>query len=194
MDQIDRREALRRLSALVGGTLSASTVAAVLGGCSEELGLDREFETLTPEQGELVASMAEAILPTTDTPGARAAGVDGFIDLMLSRWMKPPEKRRFMEGLMKFKASFEQIHGKPFVDATSTEQLDFMEPLDLDGVEARRSGRLPLPFFATMKELVVTGYYTSEIGAAQELRYQVVFDKYDGDVDWTEGDRAFSNR
>lgn len=190
MQHIDRREALRRLSLLVGGTLSASTVSAVLAGCSAPDGYG--FQTLSHDQRDLVAELAETIIPTTDTPGARAARVHEFIDLILSDWMRPAERGRFMEGLVEFSGAFEAQHSMSFVDAGVTERMAFMEPLDEAGVAARQNGVDPLPFFATLKELVVSGYYTSEIGASQELRHQMVFAEYDGDVEWKEGDRAFS--
>ena len=192
MDQINRREALRRLSLLVGGTLSASTVTAVLNGCAGGKGDAYQFQTLAPDQQQLVASIADAIIPPTDTPGAAEAGVDVFIDQLLTSWMEPAEKGRFMEGLVAFGSSFRESRGIDFVEAETEQQLAFMSPLDIDAYEARAVGRSPLPFFGKVKELTIVGYYTSEIGATQELRYQIVFDKYDGDVDWHDGDRAFS--
>lgn len=194
MNQIDRREALKRLSLIVGGTLSASTVSAFLSGCGSGGGGDGfVFETLTPDQQELVTAIADVIIPATDTPGARDVGVDQFIDQMLSGWMKPPEKERFLDGLSTFESSFQTDNGKAFVHASSSDQLAYMEPRDVAAVTARREGRRPLPFFGVMKELVVTGYYTSEIGASQELRHQMIFAKYDGNVELQPGGRAWSN-
>jgi hypothetical protein len=67
-----------------------------------------------------------------------------------------------------------------------------MMPLDAEAFKARAEGKYPIPFFGMMKQIAIVGYYTSEIGASQELRYQIIFDKYDGNFDWQEGDRAFS--
>lgn len=193
MDQINRREALRRLSVLLGGTLSASTISAVLGGCtSDGGGATYEFETLSPDQRRFVASIADAIIPATDTPGAADAGVDVFIDKLLTNWMEPAAKGHFMEGLAAFRSSFREAYGIEFPDATSDQKLAFMMPLDAEAYQARVADESRISFFGRMKELTIVGYYTSEIGASQELRYQIIFDKYDGDVDWYEGDKAFS--
>jgi gluconate 2-dehydrogenase gamma chain len=192
MNQISRRDALKRLSLLVGGTLSASTVSAVLGGCG--LGgksQDYVFQTLSVEQVDLVAAIAEVIIPATDTPGARAAGVDQFIDLMLSGWMRPDERASFLIGLKAFDQSFEKESAKKFTEAGVKDQLAFMDPLDREAARARLDHQT-LPFFGRMKELVVTGYYSSEIGATQELRHQMIFPKYDGNVELAPGDRAWS--
>src|SRR5881628_3220928 len=83
---IDRREALRRAALALGGVLSAPLVAGVLAGCEARRAPAAAWRprTLTPDQTELVATIAEHILPETDTPGARAVGVHRFTDAMLA--------------------------------------------------------------------------------------------------------------
>src|SRR5947208_11607612 len=80
-DAIDRREALRRAALLLGGALAAPTIAGVLAGCEARRVPDSAWapRALTPGQAELVATVAEHILPETDTPGARAVGVHRFL-------------------------------------------------------------------------------------------------------------------
>src|SRR5439155_1124549 len=83
---IDRREALRRAALLLGGVLAAPTIAGVLAGCEARSVPDGAWKprALTPDQADLVATIADHILPETDTPGARAVGVHRFIDAMLA--------------------------------------------------------------------------------------------------------------
>src|SRR5207245_6091517 len=86
---IDRREALRRAALMLGGVISAPVIAGVLAGCEGRPGRGgggggRRSGALSSEQLELVATIAEHILPETDTPGARAVGVHEFIDAMLA--------------------------------------------------------------------------------------------------------------
>ena len=76
---IDRREALRRAALILGGVISTPVIAGVLAGCGR-----RRSGALSLEQLELVATIADHILPETDTPGARAVGVHEFIDAMLA--------------------------------------------------------------------------------------------------------------
>src|SRR2546427_12141116 len=98
---IDRRAALRRVTLFLGGALSASTVAGVLAGCEARRTPDGAWtpRALTSEQVELVAAVAEHILPETDTPGARAALVHRFIDAMLAESYPAEERQRVMTGL-----------------------------------------------------------------------------------------------
>ncbi|MDQ6634663.1 MAG: gluconate 2-dehydrogenase subunit 3 family protein, partial [Gemmatimonadota bacterium] len=76
---IDRREALRRTALLLGGAISAPTLAAMLAGCETPAPAAGDSgwapRALSTAQGAQVATIAEHIIPTTDTPGARAAGV-----------------------------------------------------------------------------------------------------------------------
>ena len=72
---IDRREALKRTAMLMGGALSSSAIAGVLQGCTAQPELNWQPKFLTEDQGRLVAEVAERIIPKTDTPGAKDAGV-----------------------------------------------------------------------------------------------------------------------
>lgn len=99
---IDRRSALRRLSAVLGGVVTAPLASGLLAGCRTPSGADLasyEYATLTSEQADLLAALVDQIIPTTDTPGAAEAGVPQFIDMMLTDWYAPEERDRFVDGL-----------------------------------------------------------------------------------------------
>ena len=95
-----RREAIRRTTVLLGGTLSASAISAVMSGC-KGAPIDTGWTPshLTKDQINLVAEVAERILPTTDTPGARDAGVPRFIDIFLKDCASAEERSLFRCGL-----------------------------------------------------------------------------------------------
>jgi hypothetical protein len=172
-DAIDRREALRRAAVLLGGAVSAPTVAGVLAGCEASRGVAGAWtpRALTTEQAELVATIAEHILPETDTPGARAVGVHRFIDVMLAEAYPARERQRFLAGLADVDARARRACGRPFLRCAATEQRTLLEELDRE-----------VPFFRTMKELTLVGYYTSEIGATRELRHAPVPGRFEGCV------------
>src|SRR2546430_7680423 len=95
---MDRRAALRRAALVVGGAVYTSTIAGVLAGCEARRTPDGAWtpRALTVDQLDLVATIAEHILPETDSPGARAVGVHRFIDAMLADSSPDEERRRFL--------------------------------------------------------------------------------------------------
>ena len=228
---IDRREAIRRAAALLGGALGAPAVAGVLAGCETRRTTftgDWAPRAMSAEQGEMVAAIAEHIIPETDTPGARAVGVHRFIDTMLAEYYPADERRRFLDGLADVDARARKAVGQRFLRCQPAEQLRVLEQLDAEtfaapaqqqpprpdpskqterGESATPPGDLrpdttrraapaaapaPAPFFRTMKELTLLGYYTSEAGATRELRYVQVPGRYEGCVPLTPDARAWA--
>jgi hypothetical protein len=182
-ETIDRREALRRAALLLGGALAAPTVAGVLAGCRASRAPEGTWvpRTLTRSQAELVAAIAEHILPETDTPGARAVGVHRFIDAILAESYSPLERKRFLEGLAEVDARAARASGRPFLQGAVGDQRALLEVLDREAVAGSVDPLAP-PFFRTLKELTLVGYYTSEIGATRELHHAPVPGRYDGCV------------
>ena len=127
---INRREALRRVGALLGGLVSAPTVAGVLSGCERVTGPDWSPQALSAAQNEMVDTIAEIIIPTTDTPGASAANVNRFIDAMVGESYPPEDRTRFLEGLDNLDARCQDDYGAPFVDCTSEQQRALVGELD----------------------------------------------------------------
>lgn len=190
---LSRREALRRLTLLVGGALSAPTVGALLSGCrAEPPAPEWTPEVLTPEELELLELLVERVIPTTDTPGAKDVGVPAFIDLLLSDWAEPDESERFLAGLAALDLQTEEAHGVPFREASTEQQNALLARLDHEAVAAREEEAEPLPFFATLKEWTLVGYYTSEVGATEELQWLAAPGRYDGDVPLEEVGRAWA--
>lgn len=166
-DAIDRREALRRAAVFLGGAVSPHAAAAVLAGCRAARTSDTAWtpRLLTAAQAELVATIAEHILPETDTPGARTAGVHRFIDTVLAEGYLADQRQRFLAGLA-------DLDRRGFLQSPAAEQRAVLEALDRDAG----------PFFREMKALVLAGYYTSEIGATRELRHAPLPGRFEGCV------------
>ena len=120
-------------------------------------------------QNETMVVLTDLIIPETDTPGARAALVNRFIDLMLDE-EEPPRQKSFLEGLAWLEARSLELHGKPFVRLSTEQHTALLTPLADPGNKnsAERGG---LRFFEELKDLTIFGYYTSKIGMEQELEY-----------------------
>lgn len=190
---LSRREALHRLTLLVGGAISAPTLAALTSGCrAEPAPADWVPKALTADQVELLGTLVDVILPATDTPGASAVGVPMFIDTMLDGWAEPEDRQRFLTGLTGVDAAAQTAHGVGFRNATAAQQQTLLEALDRDAIAARHAGTDPLPFFAHLKEWTLVGYYTSQVGATEELHWLPIPGRYDGNLPLTEVGRTWA--
>ena len=76
----------------------------VLKGCQSKPGIDFKPEFLNDDQASIVSQIAEIIIPKTDTPGAKEAGVPAFIDQMLNEVYSEEDQKRFTSGLQKQRA------------------------------------------------------------------------------------------
>jgi len=193
-EAIDRREALRRVGGLLGGAVSAPVVSAVLSGCERMSGPDWSPQVLTGDQSEMVARIAEIIIPPTDTPGARAANVNRFVDTLLDGSFRPDERDQFLSGLDAVNTRCQNTYDARFTACSSENQRALVAELDDEtfGPKADPSDPENPEFYRMMKELAIVGYYTSEVGATQELKTNLVPGSYDGDVDYEEVGRAWA--
>ncbi|HTT20824.1 MAG TPA: gluconate 2-dehydrogenase subunit 3 family protein [Candidatus Sulfotelmatobacter sp.] len=183
-----RRDVLRLLAT---GSLLHLAPPHLLAALREARGLiqsQNSPRTLSPHQYGTVKAMAELIIPRTDTPGAADVGVADFIDLMLTEWYDETDRTRFLSGLAGVDSRSHAQVGKDFVDCSSREQSDIMVGLGKDMAEAKGQneslpdwlGSAPMSFYGIFRELTLTGYYTSEAGATQELHFEMIPDRYDG--------------
>ncbi|MFB6097700.1 MAG: gluconate 2-dehydrogenase subunit 3 family protein [Salinibacter sp.] len=192
-NDITRRQALCRVGVLLGAAVTAPTVAGVLSGCRRQTGADWSPSLLSEAQNEVVSQMAQIIIPATDTPGADAAHVNRFIDAMVGESYLEKDRKRFMDGLEEVRARCKERYGAPFPELGDEKQRAVVAELDdaAFGPDASEDREEPT-FYRTFKELVVIGYYTSEVGATQELKTNIVPGYYDGDVPYSEIGRAWS--
>ena len=180
---MNRREALRRVAWLMGGTVSAPLILAVQKGYSATTPADGKSSLLTPSQTVVVSAVAEIMIPRTDTPGAIDTGVPGFIDLMLRNAYADEDRTRYLNGLDAFDAAAEVEHRRKFVALESLRQIALVRKFhDAAVAEERRldglPGHLQRPFILMTKELTLLGFFTSRAGATQVLQYQAVPGSY----------------
>lgn len=167
-------------------------LASVLSSCSS--GPDWTPVALSAKQREIVTVLAELILPETDTPGATAAGVPRFIDTMVGEALLDDDRVRFLDGVDAFDTRCVDTYGTPFLESTPGEQVALLGEID---EETFGPGAEPIdpetpPFYVILKQMTLVGYYTSEIGATQELQLNLVPGRYDGNVPVDEVGRAWA--
>jgi hypothetical protein len=183
---MSRREALTRIALLMGGTLIA-TDAFLYGtpvpGKTAAL-------ALTPDTLSLMDEIGETIIPTTNTPGAKAAGISAFMATAVADCYDDVHQQLFQEGLKKIDELSQQRFQNSFRAATPAQRTELLTGLDAEQQEFqhRKTNEEPPHPFRLIKELVLVGYFTSEIGANQALRYIEVPGRFDGNVTYKKGD------
>lgn len=128
---ITRREAVRRVTALLGGV-------ALVGGTSLLTACEQLRRPLTDEAlGEfsaddvaLLDEIAETILPATSTPGAKAAGTGAFMALMVTDTYKVAEQRIFRDGMRAVDEASRREFDTSFLSATPAQRTSLLERLD----------------------------------------------------------------
>lgn len=202
---MDRRAALRRISLVLGGAVAAPIWAGVLGGCqSGPAEVPYTPQALTPDQYDVLTTLTERILPQTDSPGATQAGVNRFIDQMLHTWFEPADRDRLIAGLDDVDARAQTAHQEGFTALDEAQQTELMHALDTEAypdlddmsIEGREAFVLELQevgprFFAMLKQLTLAGYYTSEVGATQELKVNPM-GIYNGNLPYADVGRAWA--
>ena len=212
---ITRREAIQRVTAMLGGV-------ALVGGSSLLAGCARDRDAAQAGTGTFSAAdvayldeIAETILPETKTPGAKAAKVGAFMALMVTDTYKPEDQTVFRNGMKQLdEASKKDNNGASFMSATPEQRLALLEKLDKeakdyhDSKEARKREQEteqrtqpadttkkveePEHYFRLMKELTLLGYFTSEIGCTQAQRYAETPGKFEPCVPYTPGETSWA--
>jgi hypothetical protein len=191
---MERREALKLLAGGALLPLLSQDALALFRAVHQDLPEIVALKTLNPHQNATVITLSELIIPQTDTPGAKAARVNEFIDLIVSDWYDEEEKSVFFAGLADLDARSRKEFGQDFVACSEKQQGTIVSQLDQELGETRRAAGAPwsrkLPkrknFFFMMKRLTLVGYYTSEIGFEQELHESVIPPRHAGCVPFEE--------
>ncbi len=172
---MERREALRVLGAATAVPLVSRDLFALGRHAHDAWRAQPGFRVLDTDQQALVVTLTDLIIPETDTPGAKAARVDQFIDVMLADWVDADDRQRFLAGLADVDARSTAATGKPFIEATPAQQTALLITLDDELARLRDAHQnTSQNFFHTLKWLTLTGYYTSQIGFEQELHERII--------------------
>lgn len=179
---MDRRELL----ALLGGAGLAAYACRPEAG-QRDASIERarrrgpyDFTALDAGQVAAVSAAAECIIPTTDTPGAIAAGVPEFIDVIVGEWYPPDERATFLSGLAELDARSQAEAGSPLAQLDPVRQAEFLSTVDAEAVAARKANPdAPTPFWIRLKSLTLYGYYRSAPGSLQELDRPAIPGRYE---------------
>lgn len=188
---MNRREAVKSVAIIMGGVMSASTMSVMLSGCSTGIkeGSGLQF---TDDEKKMVNRMADIIIPKTDTPGAVEAGVPDFIVMMMQDCYPEKDQQDFHAGLAAFDKLCRKQYKNYFLKLSPDKQGEAVLNLDKTVLNKNNSEDSNLSFYRKLKELTLLGFFTSEPGATQVLRYVQIPGRYDGCVPYKKGEKAWA--
>lgn len=158
---LDRREAIKRVSAMLGGIAFVGG-GSLLTACERRATSDAAaFQDFTADEIALLDEIAETILPETSTPGAKAAQTGAFMALMVKDSYDPKDQRIFRDGLRSIDEETRKAHNVAFLAATPAQRLSVLERLDRvqrahsvarENAQRKQKGLAPVPPDATPPE------------------------------------------
>ncbi len=152
-DQPTRRDALVQITAGAGAAVALASLSPTAWAQTPY-----RPKALSDPQFKLLSTLVDMIIPSTDTPGAAAVGVDRMIDEDLAGEIKPQLRDELLKGLGRLEKS-------GFGDLAEAERVKLLhEYSEASGEEGE--------FFQALKGLTVDHYYSTEVGIIDELGYQ----------------------
>jgi gluconate 2-dehydrogenase gamma chain len=132
--------------------------------------------SLTPAQQRLIAALADAILPRTDTPGATDVGVPAFIDVIVQDYYNDAERAEFTSGVAAIDQLSNTMTGSPFASLTGAQLVSVMNALDKPADRNTPAAR----GYSRIKGLVIHGYFTSERVQKDVFKTNIMPGRFDG--------------
>jgi hypothetical protein len=164
----------RRDGGLRGPACAAREASADRSGTPDGADRGATIGTFTTADQALLDEIANTILPTTaKSPGAKAAAAGPFMAVKVTDCYEPANQQIVREGLEKVERACQAMHRTGFLKATPAQRLAVITSLDQAQFDYMQNKKPedPTHYFRIMKELALLGFFTSEIGCTQAMRY-----------------------
>ena len=207
---IDRREAVKYISILLGGAVVGAD--AFLSGCKTKSGSTTDWTT---EEVAYLNEIGETILPRTSTPGAKDANVGQFMTVMVNDCYVEADQKAFREGLDKLNEASKKKFNNDFMELTPQQRHQLLAEIDKEAKDYQQATVNPFHqkedqkekeevakgnrnyvkqhmaphYFTMMKQLTLLGFFTSKEGMTKAVRYMPVPGRYEGCVPYKKGDK-----
>ncbi|MBM3431949.1 MAG: gluconate 2-dehydrogenase subunit 3 family protein [Bacteroidetes bacterium] len=185
---MDRRVYLKQIALLTGAAVVGADF--FLSGCSP----NGTTGGLTKTQLALLDEIGETILPATNTPGAKAAEVGKFMNVMVRDCYTTDQQTAFKTGMESLEQACQQVHGKNFTKSNPTQRHELLVRLEKEAkaYNETKAKEKPVHYYTMMKQLTLWGFFTSKTGMTETLRYVPIPGRYDGALPYTKGDKAWA--
>jgi gluconate 2-dehydrogenase gamma chain len=191
---MNRRDAVKLTTLVLGASLSAPVMFEVLQSCSPNKTGDLKSSSFSNTHGNLISEIAESIIPKTDTPGAMEAGVPDFIEKFVQNVYTDDQRKRFMDGLDAMDDLSKKKYGKKFLKISDEEKTALIESMNREALADNAGAKDPRngPFILMIKEITLLGFFTSMSGATQTLQYLPIPGRFNGCMPLSEVGRAWA--
>jgi len=204
------------MAILMGGAISVTTMGVLFDSCNSPAKKAAKGELFNADQQTLITEIADMIIPTTDTPGAKAAGVGPFISMMVTECYPEKAQKVFLKGLDDVDSRSKTKFGKNFMGLDAGQRTEILKAIADDTVKLKAEDKKKADaekeknpsltanskgknvpkgnpyFFQIIRELTMLGYFTSEIGATKALTYVAVPGRYEGCMDMPKGQKTWA--
>ena len=187
--KMDRREAIKGVAVGVGTLTSfpiLNNIAAAQGHQHHvavplvaEVATSKAPSFFNKHQYAAITELASLIIPTDETPGAREAKVNEYIDMIVGE-SSLDIKKVYLDGLAWLDKHSNAQHRKKFIDLTNKQQVEILTEIS-NIKNTTRENELQAKFFKAIKDITIDGFYTSKVGI-EELGYigNTVLDEFPG--------------
>ena len=170
----------RDLLQIVGGAVTLEALSALtprrLLALGEEIHRAAVPRSLASPPA-LIAAVAERILPESETPGAVAVGVPGFVEVIVHHWMTDEERERFERGCLAIDAAANTRFKSDFENLTIDQQNTLIGEWD---TAKQREPASAADAYARIKDMTVYGYFTSRPVVENILQLKRMPGRYNG--------------
>jgi Gluconate 2-dehydrogenase subunit 3 len=204
---MERRELLKMIAVLTGGAVIGGDV--FLAGCKSKT---TDASVFSVDNIALLDEVGETIIPTTTTPGAKATKIGDFMKTIVTDCYTEDQQKVFAEGIAGLNEACKKANGKSFMECDADQRKSFLVALEKEAKvynaqrdekekEAKEKAKkemnpdfvgAPSHYYTMVKQLTLWGYFSSEIGSKQALRWVPVPGKYDGALPYKKGDKAWA--
>ncbi|SDF08812.1 Gluconate 2-dehydrogenase subunit 3 [Mucilaginibacter pineti] len=187
---MNRRDAISRVGLILGGTVIGAEF--FISGCKPAA--KKVNDLFNENDVAFLNEVGETILPATTTPGAKAANIGNFMVVMVQDCYTPDDQKVFVKGMADVDSASGKKFGKKFMETTPQQRTQLLTDLDKEQKAYAKTKKPEEPnhYFRMMKELTLLGFFTSQPGATQALRYIETPGKYDGNLPYKKGDKAWA--
>ncbi|GAB2781327.1 lactose 3-dehydrogenase subunit gamma LacC [Rhabdobacter roseus] len=168
---MQRRVALKNMALGLGGMISLPAWANAWTSTNLP-----QPTLLTSQEGTLLASVVDTILPATDTPGAQELGVDRFIQTMLTDCYEKQAQDNLTKGLAMVQTISQSTFGKDFAAGTPAQRIHVLEGMGISDDPTQKG------FYSMVKGLTIQGYMSSEYVMKNLTKYEMIPGRFHGCV------------